>query len=256
MTMTAFIQAVELFENGDFENALQQFSLLAEHASDPKEKAGFVLDQANCYAHLGNDEQAECCLAEAKALAGTDQAGRLITELGHACFLLERKLFNDALVILNLLRDEHRGLLQQPDFLALRRDVDLQRSFVLVQLNRYGEALPELENVCENQPDGEALSLLARCRLELKQYQAAEQSFLLAAQHGIPHDARAAFHYYCGRNYYELGNFNKAKQEFVLSAQAGTTPAPRAQVYEMLAATCRLLGGDEDAARYAAMGAA
>jgi len=256
MTMTAFIQAVELFENGDFEEALQQFSALAEHASDPKEKTGFVLDQANCYAHLGRDEQAERCLAEAKSLAGTDEAGRLIAELGHACFLLERQRFNEALTVLDLLRDAHCGLLNQSDFLALRRDVGLQRSFVLIQLSRYREALPDLEVICDTQPDGEALSLLARCHLELKQYAIAEQSFLLAAQYGIPDESRAAFHYYCGRNYYELGNFGKAKQEFVLSAQAGTTPAPRAQVYEMLAATCRLLGGHEDAARYAAMGAA
>ncbi len=256
MTMTAFIQAVELFENGDFEGALQQFSALAERASDPNEKAGFVLDQANCYAHLGQDEQAERCLTEAKSLAATDEAGRLIAELGDACFLLERKRFNEALAALDALRDAHCGLLNQSDFLALRRDVGLQRSFVLVQLNRYSEALPELETICNTQPDGEALMLLARCHLELKQHETAEQSFLLASRHGIPDESRAVFHYYCGRNYYELGNFGKAKQEFVLSAQAGTTPAPRAQVYEMLAATCRLLGGHEDAARYAAMGAA
>lgn len=256
MTMTAFVQAVELFEMGRVEEALLQFAALAHHASDPKEKAGFLLDQANCYARLGRNQEAERCLAEARVLAESDQAGRLITELGNACFLLEQKRYGEALSVLNLLNDVHGGLLEEPDFLPLRRDISLQRSFVLIQLSRYSEALPELEGVCEVQPDAEALSLLARCRLELRQHEAAEQSFLLAIEHGVPDDTRAAFHYYRGRNYYESGDFGKAKQEFVLSAQAGSTPAPRAQVYEMLAATCRLLGGHEDAARYAAMGAA
>jgi len=256
MTMTAFVQAVELFEMGDFEGALLQFTTLAEHASDPKEKAGFLLDQATCYTRLGRDERAERCLEDARTLATTDRTGWLITELGYACLLLEQKRFVEALSVLNLLRGEHNELVADPGLSLLRRDLDMQRSFVLIQLSRYHEAIPDLEAICETQPDGEALSLLARCHLELRQYEAAEECFLLADQCGIPDDSRAAFHYYRGRNYYELGDFTKAKQELVLSAEAGSTPTPRAQVYEMLAATCRLLGGHEDAARYAAMGAA
>ena len=256
MTMTAFVHAVELFEMGNFEEALRRFSALAHHASDPKEKAGFLLDQANCHSRLGRNQDAERCLAEARALAHTDQAGRLITELGSACFLLEQERYTEALSVLDLLSVARGGSLEEPELLALHREISLQRGFILIQLGRYSEALPELKSVCETQPDGEALSLLARCRLELKQHEAAERSFMLAVEHGIPDESYSAFHYYRGRNYYEAGEFGKAKQEFVLSAQAGSTPAPRAQVYEMLAATCRLLGGHEDAARYAAMGVA
>lgn len=256
MTMTAFIQAVELFDAGDFAGALLQFTALAHLASDPKEKAGFLLDQASCYAQLGCDEDAERCLAEANELVGRDPVGLLITELGRACFLLEHNRFADALAILNRLWEENRELLKQSELPGLGRDIRLQRSFVLIQLTRYCEALPDLQAICTEEPDGEACSYLARCYYELKRHAAAEHSFLLAAQHGISDESRAAFHYYFGRNYYELGNFAKARQEFVLSAQAGTSTPPRSQVYEMLAATCRLLGGHEDAARYVAMGAA
>jgi tetratricopeptide (TPR) repeat protein len=247
---------VELFESGDFKSALFQFEALAQHATDSKEKAGFLLDQANCYTRLGCEEDADRCLAEARKLAGNDRIGLLISELGHACFLLEQNRLAEALGVLDLLRDQNRDLFDETEFLALRRDVQLQRSFVLVQLNRYHEALPDLQEICAAQPDGEAFTLLARCYYELKQYATAEQTFVMAAEHGISDDSRAAFHYYCGRNYYELGNFAKAKQEFMLSAQSGNTTPPRTQVYQMLAATCRLLGGHEDAARYAAMGAA
>lgn len=256
MIMTAFVRAVELFEIGDFEEALRQFSALADQVSDPNAKAGFLLDQANCHTLLGRNHEAELCVAQARTLVETDQVGGLITELGTACFLLEQKRYVEALSAFNLLSNAHAGLLEQPDFQTLRRDISLQRGFILIQLNRYSEALPDLESACETQSDGEALLLLARCRLELKQHEAAEQMFLLAMEQGIPDDCYSAFHYYRGRNYYEWGDFCKAKQEFVLSAQAGTTPTPRAQVYEMLAATCRLLGGHEDAARYAAMGVA
>jgi tetratricopeptide (TPR) repeat protein len=256
MTMTAFIHAVELFESGDFDGALLQFAALCRESVDPKEQAGFLLDQANCYMQLERPDDAERCLNEARELSGSDQCGRLIVGLSHACLLLEQDCFAEALEALNVLLEESELVLDKPEFLALRRDVQLQRVFVYIQLNRYREALPDLEAICSAQPDGEALHFLARCYYELKQYLAAEAAFTLAVEHGIPDEQRASFHYHRGRNYYELGEFAKAKQEFVLSAGEATSMPPRSQVYEMLAATCRLLGGHEDAARYAAMGAA
>jgi tetratricopeptide (TPR) repeat protein len=254
MTLTPFTCAVEHFESGDYENALQQFAALVEGTSDPREKAGFLLDQANCYAQLGDDKEAHRCLELANQFAGDDPMNRLIGELERTCLQVERGQLQDALSALTDLLERNKTTLKRAEFVGLRRELQMQKGVVLFQLARYDGALPDLVAICEEYPDDESLLYLGRCYHELGRYAAAAQSFSRAIELGVSDESRAAFHYYFGRTYYELGEFAKAKQQFMLSAQNGEPSAPHRQVEKMLEATCRLLAGHENAALYAARG--
>lgn len=254
MTMTAFVRAVEFFESGDYEAALQQFAALVEQTPDSHERAGFLLDQANCYLELGRFEEADHCLAAGNELVGSDPIGRLGAQLGRACCLIEQDRFQDALKALDDLLKESNEILGRADLRGLRREAKLQRSVVLIHLTRYCDAVPDLEEVCTEQPDGEVYSHLARCYYEIKRHADADRNFALAFQHGVPEESQPAFHYFYGRNYWELGDFAKAKQAFMISAQMESPSASQSHVHEMLAATSRLLAGQADAVTYTALG--
>lgn len=125
----------------------------------------------------------------------------------------------------------------------------MQRGFLLMQLDRYQEALPILEEVRSFQSGGEICCHLGRCYHGLGRHLSAQQHLLLAAEAGVPEDWQAAFHYYLGCSYHELGQFALAKQQFLFCIQAEAADAP-AKVYQKLAAACSQLGGHEDAAHY------
>jgi tetratricopeptide (TPR) repeat protein len=69
--------ARRLCDSGRFKEALQSFKELERDSEDPSQKAGYVLDEATCYAHDGDSEEAQECISKARMLVrsagfGTD----------------------------------------------------------------------------------------------------------------------------------------------------------------------------------------
>jgi tetratricopeptide (TPR) repeat protein len=234
--MTVYLRGVELFESGDYAGALRHFVSLAREVHDPREKAGVLLDQANCYWQLGLEDQAEHCLATAHELVGADPIGSLTTRLGQACLLIEQGRFQNALIVIDRVLADSRDLLEHSEFHCLRREVTLQRSVVLIHLARYCDAVPDLEAVLAEQPDGETYAYLARCYYEVKRHADAQRCFDLAIQHGLAEESHATLHYFWGRNYWELGEFVKARQHLRLSAQTGLSIGALPEAHDRLPA--------------------
>ncbi len=251
--MTNCDQAQNLFNQGKFKEASEQFRCLASQSVDLLERASYLLDAANCYWRVGNFEEATACAAAAKRFSSADVVACAQVDFFMATLLIAQNKREQGVEELAAILVRYSDKLGEGEGRELYQQIQIQRGFSFMHLSRYSDARPLLEEAVHFQMPDSVLSdiccNLGRCYHELALYDNARQQFERAQALGVSEEWQPTFHYYFGYTLYELKDFAKARRELILCLQSGAGP-PKAYTYEMLAATSRKLGEREEARAY------
>jgi tetratricopeptide (TPR) repeat protein len=251
---TGYQDALKLSDAGRFRPAADSFRTLASQSNDPLEKANYLIEEGECHRQLREYDGAAKCAAEAKALAKSDAMSCLQIQYFEATLLISQEKREEALDMLSKLLRDHPNDLTEGEGRELYEQIQVQRSFTLMHLERYADASPLLEEAATFElPAGgrsEVLCHLGRCYFALGRYADARERFQLAEVLGISDEWAATFRYDFGYSLYELGDFTASRRQLILCLQSDTDGLPRSYVYKLLAAVCRKLGEREEARTY------
>jgi tetratricopeptide (TPR) repeat protein len=249
--------ANRLRDSGKFQEALELFKELeSDSKDDPGQTAGYLIDEADCYAQGGDSEEAKKCISKARMLVRTDPLGLAQIDFFEATLLIEDGQIELGLQALSFILSDNSLLLRSKEGRELYERIQIQRGFSLMHLSRCAEARPILEEASsfrledEDEVKSSIHCHLGRCYAELGQYAVAKEQFVLAQRLKVPEDWEDTFHYYYGYTLYELKEFDSARREFILSLQSGSSGPPASYKYNMLAATHRKLGEHRQARQY------
>jgi tetratricopeptide (TPR) repeat protein len=252
--VNSYEEALNLSSSGKFQAAADSFRLLALRSSNLLEKANYLIEQAECYRQLGQFEKAGACAISARELTNNDRIGSAQVEYFMATLLIAQEKREEGLLALStILRDYSKELECDDDGRELYEQIQMQRGFALMQLARFADARPPLEEVCLSQPGKchpDVLCHLGHCYVELGLYAVAREQFQLVGELGVTDLWAPAYHYYFGYALYELKDFAAAKRELLICLQSGTHGPPESYVFKLLAAVHRKLGEPEQARLY------
>lgn len=251
---TSYMEASKLSSVGKFQLAADSFRSLASQSDEPLEKANYLIEEAECRRRLMEYNEASRCAAEAKNLVGDDVVSCMQITYFEARLLASQEKREEALDMLSRLLRDHQKDLTEGEGRELYEQIQTQRSFTLMHLERFAEARPLLEEVTtfELPTDwrSDARCQLGRCYFEFRRYADAREQFQAAEALGISDEWATTCRYYLGYSLYELGDFTAARRQLILCLQSGTDGPPRSYVYKLLAAVCRKLGDREQAGIY------
>jgi tetratricopeptide (TPR) repeat protein len=246
--------ARRLCDSGRFQEALQFFKELKCESEDRLQAAGYLIDEATCYAQNGESAEAKKCISEARTLVGGDLMASAQIDFFEATLVIEAGQREQGIQALSSILNGNPSWLESNEGRDLYEKIQVQRGFALMHLSKGAEARPILEEALSFQLGDDVKSSvhchLGRCHHELGQYALAKEHFDLANNLGVPEDWDGTFHYYYGYTLYELKDFDSARREFILSLQSGSSGPPASYKYKMLAATHRQLGEYGEARRY------
>ncbi|HKN76238.1 MAG TPA: hypothetical protein VJW94_13760 [Candidatus Acidoferrum sp.] len=263
-----FLHACELVDEGKYAEAYNEFIQLAENTSDPLERARPLLYAANTLQTLGQEEAATAQLNAARTLVETHRPSNLTTnekfvaadsflDFVDANLLWRRGGSLDAaLSRFEAALEKHGLALKGPGARGLYEAIQIRRAFILADLGRWKEALPVLEEIKSPQEYQEGVAFyLGHCYLGAHDYASAEQKLTEALRlGGLPRSFEYRAHCELGMTYYNLRDFTKAKEEFEMGAQmADASYIKQSQIWRWLEQTCRALGLNAEAERYACM---
>jgi tetratricopeptide (TPR) repeat protein len=252
--MPTYQEALRLSRSGKFHEAVCQFKLLVSQSADSREKANFLLEEADCHRQLGQFEQANACVNEAKTLTGCESLDAAQVNYFEATLLIAQDRTEEGLQALSIIENKFPNELAGPEGRELHERIDLERAFALIKLGRYADARVVLERVIRFPVSDEYRTdvhcHLARCYFELGHYALAREQSELVEKLGPSDDWAATFHYYFGYTLYELKEFALARRQLLLCLQSGLDGPPQSYVYKLLAAVYRKLGETNKARQY------
>ena len=241
-----YAEAKKLSNAGKFPIAADRFRSLASDSNDPLEKANYLIEEAECHRQVREFEKAAQCVTEAQGLADSDVIASLQIRYFGATLLISQDRREEGLDVLSVILKDNWSDLQQGEGRELYEEIQIQRSFTLMFLERYVDARPLLEQVATfalpaNRRSGVHCHL-GRCYVELGLYEEARSQFKQAEVIGVSDQWGPTFHYHWGYALYKQGEFAAARRELFLCLQSGTDGYPRSSAYKLLAAVCRKLG--------------
>jgi len=252
--MTRYEEAQDLSRSGKFAAAANRFRILASESTDPLEKANYLIEQAECHRQLGDFGKASECVARAKVLSAGDVIASAQIDYFAAILLIGQGSREEGLQALSTILTEYSGNFHSEDGRELYEQIQVQRGFTMMHLERYQEARTVLEEATSFKLPREWQSdvhcHLGRCCFELGLYPLAKQQFQLVQELGVRDEWASTYHYYFGYALYEVKDFNAAKRELLLCLQSGTDGPPQSYIHKLLAATYRKLGEPERARLY------
>jgi tetratricopeptide (TPR) repeat protein len=273
-----FLHACQLRDEGKLAEAYDEFSHLAETATDPLDKAGALLYAANTLEMfgLGQVEAATNKLSEARTLIEQYLPSKSLGDEKFA--VLELFLDYEDANLFWLRSQDHEVALNRFDAVlkkhrleaTLRKDsltpkdrhahdfaesIQIRRAFILADLGHWKEALPILEAIESPQEFREGVAFyLGHCYSSAQALDKAEQKLTEALKLGLPRQLECCAHCELGATYYNLKDYAKAKEEFEKGAQmADATYIKESQIWRWLELTCRALGQKAEAEQYARM---
>ena len=240
-------RAHELCSLGKFREAIEHLQILLSQDVPPIQRAGYLIDQANCYSELRQFEDAARCFADARKLAVDDTMARAQIDLCAAQALLADDRRERGLEALSEMLSKYADFFQNDkESRELYEQVQLQRGFSLMHGSKYKDARPLLEEATSFQLSQESKSdlhcHLGRCYHELALHELAKEQFQLARAIGISEEWDATFHYCFGYALYELGEFSNSRRELILCLQSRAAGPPQKLICGMLAIVSRKLG--------------
>lgn len=154
-------KAIEFFKKGEWQKAIDEFSLLLEN---DEQNAELYNNMALCYYYLGQIEPAERFFL--KALGINAQLAEVYINLADLYF--KQKNYNDAIDLL------HIGTAEVPDNMVLKHYL----ARVYMEDARLDLAIDELDKILEAQPENyDAYYDLARVYFELGNYLLSIENF-------------------------------------------------------------------------------
>lgn len=251
---TNYAEASKLSNAGKFQLAVDSFRSLASQSIDPLEKANYLIEEAECHRHLMEFDKAGQCTTEAKQLVGSDVIASLQIRYFDATLLISQGRRDEALAELSKILKDHSQDLQQGEGRELHEQIQIERGFTLMHLERYADARLALEEVATFVLSADRRSdvqcHLGRCYFELGLYAEARLQFQQAEIIGISDEWSLPFHYYWGYTLYKEKEFAAARRQFLLCLQTGDSGPPASYVYKILAAVCSKEGDHKQARVY------
>jgi tetratricopeptide (TPR) repeat protein len=262
----AFNQACQLWQDGKLLEAFQSFSRLADDTVDQIDKAAVILHAARTLKSLERYDEASAQLGAARSIvaeylgpqpAADDRLSHLEIYLdyedAHLAWLQGKS--EEALDRFECALERYRNRLHEPDFTGFYELMQTQCAFTLVDLGRWREAIPILEQAQEYTEYKAGIAFyLGHCYVSAQKYAKAKSKLLEALGLGLPPHLEYRAHHALGAAYYALGGFAQAKLEFekaVETAEPGYFKG--VEIWKMLEISCRKLRLMEDAKRYAKM---
>lgn len=258
MDQKRFEEALALRDSGHVDEAITEFRSLSAKADDSNEKASLMLNEMRCYSSLGQLTKAEHILSQIRSLAPDDTVVNVNVDFGAACLLAQRGEFKKALLEYERILQEYVSLLARPEYRNLYQDIQQRRGVAFVNLGKYAEALPILEQATTFTTLGvegeqEIRLYLGISYNGLHQEGRAKKEFLAVIAFNIENDIEAQAHYRVGVLYFREGAFAQAKQQLerLLQTHQGEIPnLPVKYVYEQLSRACHYLGEERNAKEY------
>lgn len=254
---TSYTEASNLSNAGKFQLAADSFKSLASHSKEPLEKANYLIEEAECHRQLREFERASECVTKARELASSDVIASLQIRYFEATLLISQDKCEEGLDVLSTILRDHSKELQHGEGCELYEEIQIQRGFTLMHLERYADARPLLEEATTFALPANRRSdvqcHLGLCYFKLGFYADASLQFQQAETIGISDEWVSTFHYYWGYTLYEVGEFAVARRQLLLCLQSGASGPPRSYAYKLLAAICRKAGDRKQARMYEKM---
>lgn len=249
-----FQHAISLRDSGKLEEAASELHSMVEesHSAPDIEKGLLLLNEAICLDRLDHWNEARKHLNEASALLGDEKGMRALVDSTEASFYMGRNP-KKALTKFEHVARKYADVLRLPHETGLYGENQLRRGLLLVELKRYEEARPVLEEVLTLgvEKDADFYFNLGICYMELRESELAKQKFLHALSVGLSEDRVVKTHFYLGVEYFRTRAYGKALHEFEFcEANISKTTLPLRGLHEWLGLTCRNVGREESAQRY------
>jgi hypothetical protein len=239
--------------------ALLEIERLLRRSTDRNERAYLLFSRASCHGILGDFIEARRQLRLVLDESRDDPETKLTFDF-NSCLLFQREgRFFEALEKLTEVLSVHSEQLRRPEWRFIYEDIQQRRSFLLVTLSSFQDALPLLREVLSFALDKEtrskALCSLGLCHLKLKDYEPARDCLLEAIALGLTTEWKGQAHFYLGIAYYYSETAQEAKREFLLCEQlASVYDLPIIDIYGWLSAIAKRLGETSESERYARLG--
>lgn len=245
-------ELVMLEYSGKPDEALRGLNELEKKCTEPDEKVVLLLAASNCFVLLDRYDEARQAIEKAFALV--ERHSRLYPRIAFKDAYIDIYLRNwkKALAKIDAILKESGETLQMPDNADVLEQVRSSQGIVLLELGRYREALPLLEEAVIARPvDGELLIYLGACYFNLRELDKSRNCFVSALKSELDANFRYKAHFFLGSVYYAQANFAWAKQEFEEALQQGEQRQLSGyNIYEYLRLTSQSLGLESEAKRY------
>ncbi|MGB7025061.1 MAG: tetratricopeptide repeat protein, partial [Candidatus Acidiferrales bacterium] len=255
MDLERFQHAISLRDSGKLEEAASELrSMVEESPNAPAIERGLLwINEEACLVQLGRFEEARHSWGMANELLKECAEVRLLVEYDDACLCMSERKPEDAFRKFKSMLTRHAEVLKTPEESGYYREIQLRHGLLLVELKRYREARPIMEEVLalDVEKDGAFYFSLGICYLALHEKDLARQQFCEALRLGLPDEKLVDSHFYLGVAYFRMRAYAKALQEFEFcEANIRKSTLPLRGLYKWLALTCRNLDLREEAKRY------
>jgi tetratricopeptide (TPR) repeat protein len=258
MDVQRFQHAISLLDSGKLDEAASELHSMYEELLDVShEEAGLMLlNEAVCLSRQGQPlEECRALLNQASELLGKEEAKRALVKYTEGSFYMGYGNRNPAKALekFDEVLRRHAGILHEPKENFLYAEIQLRRALMLVELKRFREAKPVMEEVLslDVEKDSDFYFDLGICYMELRDSESAKQQFLRALDMGLPKERTIKAHFYLGVVYFRLRAYGQALKEFEFcEANIHGSTLPLRGLYKWLALTCRNVGREENARRY------
>lgn len=237
--------------------ALEGIEIRLRSTSDRNQRAYLSFSKASCYGILGRFKEARMQLKLALQETQTaDSDGQITFDFMEAMLLQREGRYKEALGSFDAALQQHSKRLNQAELRFMYEDIQDRRGFLLVQLNRFQEAIPVLRECLSfaSQDSSQEIHLsLGFCYDGVALTELAKQEYLNAISFSVRNVFEAQARYRLALLYFQSGAFAQSKYhlELILSAQIKDIPnLPMHYVYQLLSQSCARLGEEENATRY------
>jgi len=241
-----------LESSGSLEQALRGFNDLESESVDAEDKVLVLLAISDCLGRLRRYPEARQAIEKASLLVA--RSNQIYPRIAFKDAYIEVYVrdWKKALSKIDAIRKDSYDALLLPENADLVEQLQISRGVVLVELHRYREALPLLEQAAKaNLEDAMVLTYLGACYFDAKDFERSKECLLKALKLGVDHNYRHKIHFFLGSIYYAQGKFAWAKQEFEESLKQGQNQEfADKDVYDYLIQASEWLGLETEVERY------
>jgi tetratricopeptide (TPR) repeat protein len=252
MDFDRYNQLDALGRSGKPDEAIRGLREMERTCDDPEDRALVLLAISDCFVLLDRYTDARQAIERALALVGKHNEYNARIAFKDAYIDIYLRDWKKALSKIDSILKNFRDLLLLADNADLLQLLETARGIVLVELHRYGEAVPLLEQAAAAKPnDGVTLIYLAASYFAVKELKKSKECYVKALTLELDSSYRSNAHYFLGRIYYSEENFAWAKQEFEKSlnqVEPGAFTGPH--VFQYLKLASQALGLDAEVERY------
>ena len=254
-TAERFDRAAELADREHYEQALKEYEGISQTLADPIERVPVLLAEVGCLLGLGRIDDARNRHEKAASILpkGSEHTPEIV--FSEAKILIAARRRKQALMKLDGLIADEVSLSQTDDPDHLYQQIQLRRGSLLVELYRFEDARPVLEELLAFEIDRRAVAFyLGICYFELREFQLAKDYLRQAQAADLPPAWEWQVHVSLGAVYFGEGAFARARLEYekaeILGPKVLAPEKDMTRIYRWLEKICRELGDDREAGRY------